>query len=214
MEDAASEVYRVRAFPALCHAASPSVAPQPNRSADVLGAPSGERISNRDATRPAGSKPMYLTAVGNPFSLDVECHAKAIQTKLDRLGEAFLFAEAIDAKSYERQRDRLREELTFAQIDHHADSIEELDVEGILAFAERILPRASEMWVQASLDQRQRLQQLFFPDGVAFGENGSNRTAATAPFFKYLAPSEDAEEGLVSREGIVHDGEPRAEPCG
>jgi hypothetical protein len=29
-------------------------------------------------------------------------------------------------------------------------------VEGILAFAERILPRASDMWVQASLDYKQR----------------------------------------------------------
>ena len=37
-----------------------------------------------------------------------------------------------------------------------------LDVEGILAFAERVLPRASDLWAQASLDQRQRLQQLFF----------------------------------------------------
>ena len=27
------------------------------------------------------------------------------------------------------------------QIDHHAESIEELDVQGILAFAERVLPR-------------------------------------------------------------------------
>jgi hypothetical protein len=63
MEDAASEVNRVPAFPALCHAASPSVAPQPNASTDVLGAPCGERISNSDATRPADSKPMHLTAV-------------------------------------------------------------------------------------------------------------------------------------------------------
>ena len=50
--------------------------------------------------------------------------------------------------------------------------LEELDVEGILAFAERVLPRAADLWVQASLDQRQRLQQLFFPEGVAFDGNG------------------------------------------
>ena len=50
--------------------------------------------------------------------------------------------------------------------------LEELDVAGILAFAERILPRAADLWVQASLDQRQRFQQLFFPDGVAFDEIG------------------------------------------
>ena len=32
---------------------------------------------------------------------------------------------------------------------------------GLLAFGERILPRASDTWVQASLDYKQRLQQLF-----------------------------------------------------
>lgn len=90
----------------------------------------------------------------------------AIQQKLDKLDEAFLYAEAIDVTTYGRQRDKLREELTLAKIDHHSEAVEELDVEGILAFAERILPRASDLWVQASLDYKQRLQQLFFPEGI------------------------------------------------
>jgi hypothetical protein len=64
-----------------------------------------------------------------------------------------------------------REELTLAPIDRHSGQHEELDVEGILAFAERVLPRASDLWVQASLEQRQRFQQLFFPDGIAFDGN-------------------------------------------
>jgi hypothetical protein len=54
---------------------------------------------------------------------------------------------------------------------------------------------------EASLDQKQRLQHLFFPEGIAYG-NRFNRTAATAPLFKYLAPSESADEKLVSRTGI------------
>jgi hypothetical protein len=54
---------------------------------------------------------------------------------------------------------------TVAKIDRHAEAVDELDVDAILAFAERILPRASDLWVQASLDYRQRLQQLFFPEG-------------------------------------------------
>jgi hypothetical protein len=124
---------------------------------------------------------------------------KTIQQKLDRLDEAFLFAQTIDGKSYERQRDRLREELTLAQIDHHTEAVDELDVQGILAFAERILPRASDLWVQASLDYKQRLQQLFFPEGIAYDGNRFNRTAATAPLFNYLAPSESADEKMVSR---------------
>ena len=106
------------------------------------------------------------------------------------------------ATSYSRQRDKLREELTLAKIDHHAEAVDELDVEGILAFAERILPRASDLWVQASLDYKQRLQALFFPEGIAYDGNRFNRTAATAPLFNYLAPSEGAEEKMVSRVGI------------
>jgi hypothetical protein len=124
------------------------------------------------------------------------------QQKMDKLDEAFLYSEAIDATTYGRQRDKLREELTFAKINHYADAVDELDVEGILAFAERILPRASDLWVQASLDYKQRLQQLFFPEGIAFDGNRFNRTAVTAPLFNYLAPSECADESLVSRLGI------------
>ena len=104
--------------------------------------------------------------------------------------------------TYERQRDRLREEFTLAQIDHHAEATDELDVQGILAFAERVLPRASDLWVQASLDYKQRLQQLFFPEGIAFDGNRFNRTAVTAPLFNYLAPDQSAEENVVSRIGI------------
>jgi hypothetical protein len=62
--------------------------------------------------------------------------------------------------------------------------------------------------VQASLDYKQRLQQLFFPEGIAFDGNRFNRTAVTAPLFKYLAPSESAEESLVSRVGIEPDLDP------
>ena len=135
-------------------------------------------------------------------TVEQEKRVKLIQQKLDRLDDAFLFQQSIDTTSYERQRDGLREELTFAKIDHRADAVDELDVQGILAFAERILPRASDLWVQASLDYKQRLQQLFFPEGIAFDGNRFNRTAATAPLFNYLAPSESADEKVVSRLGI------------
>ncbi len=131
-----------------------------------------------------------------------ERRVKLIQQKLDRLDEAFLYSESIDLTSYSRQRDKLREELTLAQIDRHTEAVDELDVQGILAFAERILPRASDLWVQASLDYKQRLQQLFFPEGIAHDGIRFNRTAVTAPLFNYLAPSESADEKMVSRVGI------------
>ena len=86
----------------------------------------------------------------------------AIQQKMDKLDEAFLHSEAIDVTTYGRQRDKLREDLTLAKIDHHADAVDELDVEGILAFVERILPRASNLWVQASLDYKQGCSSCSF----------------------------------------------------
>jgi site-specific DNA recombinase len=115
-----------------------------------------------------------------------ERRLKAVRLKLDRLDEAFLYSESIDVETYGRQRDKLREELTFSKIDYHTDAVEELDVQGILAFAERILPRASDLWVQASLDYRQRLQELFFPEGIAYDGLRFNRTTVTAPLFQVL----------------------------
>ena len=47
-------------------------------------------------------------------------------------------------------------------------------------FSERVLPRAADLWVQSSLDQRQRFQQLFFPEGIVFDGRGFVRTAVTA----------------------------------
>jgi site-specific DNA recombinase len=128
--------------------------------------------------------------------------AKTIQDKLDRLDQAFLFERSIDIETYDRHAEKLREELTLARIDRHSGQLEELDVEGILAFAERILPRASDLWVQASLDQRQRFQHLFFPDGIAFDGNRFVGTGATAPAFSYLREIRTENEGLVDQTGI------------
>jgi len=139
---------------------------------------------------------------------DVERKARTIHQKLDRLDETFIFARAIDLATYERQRDRLREELTLVR---HSTQLEELDVEGVLAFAERVLPKASDLWVHASLDQRQRLQQLFFPDGVPFDGKRFNRTAVNASVFSYLRPIQEGDENLVDQRGFVPArGEPEA----
>ena len=96
----------------------------------------------------------------------------------------------------------MRQELTLLQIDQHSGELEKFDVEGILAFAERVLPRASDLWVQASLEQRQRLQQLFFPDGVAFDGKRFVRTGVSTHAFKYLTPDLPVENNLASLTGF------------
>lgn len=122
---------------------------------------------------------------------------KGLTEKLDRLDEAYLFARAIDEQTYRRQRDKLRQELTLAKMSQHSEATEEMDVEGLLAFAERILPRSADLWVQANLNQKQRLQALFFPEGITFNGLEFNRTAVTAPFFSYLRDDKASNVNMV-----------------
>ena len=133
---------------------------------------------------------------------NAERRAQAIQKKLDRLDEAFLFEQSIDIDVYDRHAEKLRQELTLLRIDRHAAEIDELDVEGILAFAERVLPRSADLWVQSSLDQRQRFQQLFFPEGIAFDGADFVGTAATARAFSYLPGLGTGNERMVDLTGI------------
>ena len=56
-------------------------------------------------------------AEANDRTTEQQLRVSAIQQKLDKLDEAFLYSEAIDVTTYGRQRDKLREELTLAKID-------------------------------------------------------------------------------------------------
>jgi hypothetical protein len=56
--------------------------------------------------------------------------------------------------------------------------------------------------VQASLEQRQRFQQPFFPEGIAFDGKGFIGTRVTAPAFSYLREIETGNERLVELTGI------------
>ena len=87
-------------------------------------------------------------------------------------------------------------------MDRHTAELEELDVEGILGFAERILPSASNLWVQSSVAQKQRLQQVFFPDGVRFDGKRLVGIGTTLPGFQLLESDFGPEKELVDLTGI------------
>ncbi len=81
-------------------------------------------------------------------------------------------------------------------MNRHSCELEEMDVEGILAFAELALQSASNLWVHSSLGQKQRLQQVFFPDGIRFDGKRPVGTGTTLPVFNYLNPASEA--GVMS----------------
>jgi hypothetical protein len=49
------------------------------------------------------------------------------------------------------------------------------------------------------LEQRQQLQQLFFPEGVAFSGKSFDRTVVTSSLFEYLRPFDASNENLVAQ---------------
>jgi hypothetical protein len=71
-----------------------------------------------------------------------------------------------------------------------------------------VLPRASDLWVQASLEQRQRLQQVFFPGGVVFDGKRFVRTDVSTHAFRHLALVESSENNLASPRGCARVGAP------
>jgi hypothetical protein len=59
----------------------------------------------------------------------------------------------------------------------------QMEAERMRAFAERVLRSASNMWVQSSLNQKQRLQQVFFPNGIRCDGKRLVGTGTTLPAF-------------------------------
>ena len=63
-------------------------------------------------------------------------------------------------------------------------------------FAERVSLNASRLWLEASLDQRQRFQAFLFPEGIKV-EGGEIRTPVTVSFYEELQHFTTPKERLV-----------------
>ena len=69
----------------------------------------------------------------------------------------------------------------------HEAQIEQINIEGVLGFAETIILDASRLWIEGNLDQRQRLQMVLFPKGVTYSNQSGFGTTETSLFFRWLA---------------------------
>ena len=65
------------------------------------------------------------------------------------LEDAFLYEKRIDTASYERQRDKIREDIALGRIELEDARVAEIDVEGLLGFAEHVLGNAARLWMEA-----------------------------------------------------------------
>jgi hypothetical protein len=124
-----------------------------------------------------------------------------LQQRKERVVAAYLYEGAIDKETYQAHLARAEEELTLAKIDRHEAEIGEFDIEGTLAFAEHLVTHSGRLWLEAGLDQRQRLQKLFFPEGLIY-EGEEFRTPLTCPFFMNLEADSGQASDLVAHTGF------------
>lgn len=122
---------------------------------------------------------------------DAEAAYSAVQQRLEksrqrknRLVDLRLDGE-IGQDDYREQDDRLSQEIDAAEIELRRVESEFLDLDGVLMFAEKIVSSPVRLWLESSIDQRQRLQQTFFPQGVTF-DGKEFGTPANSSFFEML----------------------------
>ena len=57
-------------------------------------------------------------------------------------------------------------ELLASLIELEDARLDQIDVEGLLGFAEYVLTNAARLWMEATAEQRPRLQRALFPEGL------------------------------------------------
>jgi hypothetical protein len=95
----------------------------------------------------------------------------------------------------------VREEIALAQLELEDARIEEIDVEGVLGFAEHLLTNAARLWQEATIEQRPRIQRVLFPEGVRF-RDGRVGTAVTCLAFSLMGMEIQGNSGLASPTGF------------
>ena len=138
---------------------------------------------------------------------DADATYAAIQQKLtrarqrkDKLVDLRLDGD-MDQNTYKEQDERLSKDIDAAQVELRQAESQFLDLEGVLIFAEKIVTSPARLWLESSVDQRQRLQLTFFPSGLAFDGEGFG-TPASSSFFSTLSSISGGESLLASPTGF------------
>jgi hypothetical protein len=80
--------------------------------------------------------------------------------------------------------------------------MDEIKVDEVLEFCERVLCNVPMLWKECSIDQQQRLQQVLFPQGVLYHQKTGYRTQATCLFFSMLEGNSEDKTHLVALTGM------------
>ena len=109
----------------------------------------------------------------------------SLKDEKERLVDAII-DKRISQEIYDERLEGLEQRIAFAEIAVHDASIDELEIDTLLTFADRVLGETARLWLDSGTDQRQQLQRIVFPDGLSFSNEEEFGTPVTGPLFNSL----------------------------
>ena len=107
----------------------------------------------------------------------------------------------VDQKTFDETNKRLTEEIESVRVEIGETELEHLELDKVLDFADKIVQNPARLWVESSLEQRQRLQKTLFPNGISF--DGKEFGTQSSPcFFSFLQEDSGDDYGLASPTGF------------
>jgi site-specific DNA recombinase len=129
----------------------------------------------------------------------VERQVDEIKERKHKLLEAMVYQQTITRSEFEEMRVPLDAELIALEENLRQARVCEVEVEKVLSFAEDLLLNVAGVWERFSLDQKQRLQEVLFPQGIEY-QHGVYRTQEMSFLFRGL---EDV-QGIDGRFGSAN----------
>lgn len=124
-----------------------------------------------------------------------------LKARKARLIEGYL-DETIDPETYRQHLDRLGRQLRAAEAELQGVEVEELDVEGLLDFADEVLANAAQIWAEAGPDTKRRFEQALYPDGVVYDPAEAFRTVPPPFVFRPFEVATGAKSRVVAPTGF------------
>ena len=127
---------------------------------------------------------------------DIKKHEKKKSKLVDLLVDGTL-----DDKTYALKIQEVEGDIVVKNIELNETRIEIGDLDTCIQFCKHVLTNISELWLNADLELKQRLQSLLFP-GKVYYENGEVGTDVTAKIIRHLRKRKCLKYNLVAPRGF------------
>jgi len=129
----------------------------------------------------------------------------SLEKKKEKLLSALVFEEKIDKETYEEQRSKIQIEIDRAVRTRESLEDGELNLDGILSFAEWALLKPDKTWRQMGHKQKQVFQRAIYPKGLSF-DGIKFRTAEKSFVFSMIKTTLARESKVASPGGLEPSG--------